>query len=79
MLHHSALNASVFQRFGFSSFASRETTEKENAQSGNGAAAKTSGDTEVPEQQEASSSEGTVREEPIRRANIICPNSNIVE
>ncbi|PSR96266.1 Protein GrpE like [Actinidia chinensis var. chinensis] len=57
MLHHSALNASVFQRFGFSSFASRETTEKENAQSENGAAAKTSGDTEVPEQREASSSE----------------------
>ena len=69
MLHHSALNASVFQRFGFSSFASRETTEKENAQSGNGAAAKTSGDTEVPEQREASSSEGTVREEPIHRTN----------
>ncbi|XP_057465871.1 grpE protein homolog 2, mitochondrial isoform X2 [Actinidia eriantha] len=57
MLHHSARNASVFQRFGLSSFASSETTEKENAQSGNDAAAKTSGDTEVPEQREASSSE----------------------
>ncbi|KAL6975251.1 GrpE protein 2, mitochondrial [Sarracenia purpurea var. burkii] len=36
LLHHSALNASVFQRFGFSSSASHETTEKESSQSGNG-------------------------------------------
>ncbi|XP_057460802.1 grpE protein homolog 2, mitochondrial-like isoform X2 [Actinidia eriantha] len=65
LLHHSALNASAFRRYGFSSSASPETTEKETAQSGsegitvekNGATAKTSGDTNVTDQKEASSSE----------------------
>lgn len=35
LLHHSALNSSAFQWFGFSSSASPQPNEKETAQSGN--------------------------------------------
>uniref|UniRef100_A0A5B7APH7 GrpE protein homolog n=1 Tax=Davidia involucrata TaxID=16924 RepID=A0A5B7APH7_DAVIN len=68
LLHHSILNTSAFQRYGISSTASPQPTEKETAQSGNdqgstvennGAAAKTIGDTEVLDQTEASSSVDT--------------------
>ncbi|KAI8009369.1 hypothetical protein LOK49_LG06G00432 [Camellia lanceoleosa] len=79
LLHHSALNTSAFQRFGFSSSTSPETTEKENAQSGNGgstvenngATAKTSGDTEVPEQKEASSSEDSDAEAELSMEDLV--------
>lgn len=35
LLHHSALNSSAFQWFGFSSSASAQPSEKETAQTGN--------------------------------------------
>ncbi|KAL6999209.1 hypothetical protein U1Q18_000369 [Sarracenia purpurea var. burkii] len=66
LLHHPALNASAFQQFGFSSSASPETNEQENAQPGSNQgnpvenrdrSTKTSGDTQVPDQAEVSSSE----------------------
>lgn len=70
MLHHSALNTSVFQRFGISSSASPQTNEKETSENKDAAAEKTnadaaandptqastSGDTEVPEPKEETGS-----------------------
>ncbi|KAM7492737.1 hypothetical protein LguiA_035658 [Lonicera macranthoides] len=72
MLHHSALNMSVFQRFGISSSASPQTNEKEASENKEAAAAKTnadaaaaandptqasaSGDTEVSEPKEETGS-----------------------
>ncbi|KAE9456466.1 hypothetical protein C3L33_11557, partial [Rhododendron williamsianum] len=66
LFHHSSLNASAFQRFGFSSVPSPETPEKENSPSANGgstvesngATAKASGDTEASEQREVPISGG---------------------
>ncbi|KAA8527012.1 hypothetical protein F0562_008759 [Nyssa sinensis] len=63
--HHSILNGSAFQRYGISSTASPQSTEKDTAQSGNdqgntvendGATAKTTGNTEAPDQKEESGS-----------------------
>ncbi|KAF7144602.1 hypothetical protein RHSIM_Rhsim04G0016600 [Rhododendron simsii] len=66
LFHHSSLNASAFQRFGFSSVPSPETPEKESSPSANGgstvesngATAKASGDTEASEQREVPISGG---------------------
>ncbi|KAL3503553.1 hypothetical protein ACH5RR_038002 [Cinchona calisaya] len=62
LLHHSFLNGSPFQWFGFSSSASPQHNEKDNAQSGTESGsdaadgAKTSAQTEVHDKTEASSS-----------------------
>ena len=57
LLHHSIVNPYVFQRFGISTYASPQSTEKVAAESGNErASAKTNGDAEVLGQEETSNS-----------------------
>ncbi|KAI3466463.1 hypothetical protein Pfo_023126 [Paulownia fortunei] len=60
LLHHSALNSSAFQWFGFSSSASSQPTEKETTQSGNEQENKEQSEAaaDAPHQTEASISDG---------------------
>ncbi|KAL2483764.1 Co-chaperone GrpE family protein [Forsythia ovata] len=57
LLHHSALNLSAFQWFGFSSSASTRPNEKETAQSGNEREDKAEGDAAADEKEASVSDE----------------------
>ncbi|XP_058209775.1 grpE protein homolog 2, mitochondrial-like isoform X2 [Rhododendron vialii] len=79
LFHHSSLNASAFQQFGFSSVPSPETPEKENSPSANGgstvesngATAKASGDTEASEQREVPISGDSDSEEELTMDDLV--------